>query len=227
MSKLKKWQCPHCPQDSTRHWNVVVHIRRKHGFGDPAEKRDSDQADAFYFHADKTNKNREHSQDHHDNNRYTIGYKTGRGNNDFGDIVDYVYRFLTEIEEMRYKMGEINRIADKHNSSMTPKWIPSMNYDRQAFPNAIHAWLSNLTKNNRSAEQGHSNANAAATSNQEIKKTSHDLFPSDEEDNTQQLSSSVHPASSGDQGWIKKEGWKVKYDMYGNVLDAYKCYEDI
>ncbi len=52
----KKWQCPHCPQDSTRHWNVVVHIRRKHGFGDPAEKKDSAQAGGPSFHPDKANK---------------------------------------------------------------------------------------------------------------------------------------------------------------------------
>ena len=37
MSNAKrKWHCPHCSQDSSRHWNVRVHIKRWHiGIGEP------------------------------------------------------------------------------------------------------------------------------------------------------------------------------------------------
>src|SRR6476660_6436967 len=26
----KDWLCPHCPQTSSRHWNLEIHIKRKH-----------------------------------------------------------------------------------------------------------------------------------------------------------------------------------------------------
>ncbi len=123
-------------------------------------------------------------------------------------------------------MGEINKIAGRHNSSMTPKWIHSMNYDRHAFENAMQSWPSDMTKINHSSEQRHSDANIPASSNEAIEKTSHDRFPSDEEGNTQQ-SSSVHPVSSKDEGWNEDGEWMVKYDMYGNVVDIRKRYEVI
>jgi hypothetical protein len=128
-------------------------------------------------------------------------------------------------------MGEIKKITDRHNSSMTPKWIHSMNYDPHAFANAFQAWLSEVMKNYHSSKQRDSEAAVAASSHQEIKKTSHDLFSSVEKDNTHQSSSSVHPVSSGDEGsvekdgWIEEDGWMVKRDMYGNVMDVYRLHE--
>jgi hypothetical protein len=208
-----------------------VHIRRKLGFGEPVEKGRSDQAERpFHFRADKTNKYRDNSQNPHDN-RYAVGYKTGMGNDFFGEMIDYVYRFLTDIEENKYKMGEINKIVDRHNSSMTQKWIPWMNYDRLAVANAFQTWIADTMKNDHSSELRDSEANVAASSNQEIKETSHDLFPIDGEGNAQQSSSSVHPVSSGngesvEDEWVEDDGWMVKYDMYGNVVDAHKHYKD-
>ena len=39
METIKNWKCPHCDQDSDRHWNLVVHIRRWHrGIGQPIDK---------------------------------------------------------------------------------------------------------------------------------------------------------------------------------------------
>ena len=107
MSKLKKWQCPYCPQDSNRHWNIVVHMERMHGSGDPAEKRDSDQAGRpFTFHPDRRSKNTEYSQSHPNNSQSHMRYKTtGMGNDYSGDMIDYMYRFLTNFEENTYKAG--------------------------------------------------------------------------------------------------------------------------
>lgn len=235
MSKLKKWQCPYCPQDSNRRWNIVVHIGRKHGSGGPAEKRDSDQAGGpFSFHPIKTNDNRRYSQSHPNNNRYTVGYKTvGRGDDAFGDMVDYMYHLLTYFEENIYKTGEIKRIAGKHNPSMTPKWFPLTNYDPQTFANAFQAWLSEVMKNYQSSKQRDSDTTAAASSNQEIKKTSLDLSSNVEKGNTHQSSSSVDPVSSEntvesmlrkakENDWKEEDGWMVKRNMYGDVIDVYK-----
>ena len=34
--KIKRWSCPFCSQGSTRHWNLKVHIHRRHnGIGEP------------------------------------------------------------------------------------------------------------------------------------------------------------------------------------------------
>jgi hypothetical protein len=214
-----------------------VHIGRKHGSGGPAEKRDSDQAGGpFSFHPIKTNENRRYSQSHPNNNRYTVGYKTtGRGNDDFGAMIDSMYRLLTYFEENIYKTGEIKRIADKHNPSMTPKWFPFTNYDPQTFANAFQTWLSEAVKDYHSSKQRHSDTTVAASSNQEIKKTSLDLSSNVEKGNTHQSNSSVNPVSSKDKleiyletlkdngGWREEDGWMVKRDMYGDVRDLHKA----
>src|SRR5437660_1463581 len=31
MRRVKQWKCPHCDQTSSRHWNLKIHIKRKHG----------------------------------------------------------------------------------------------------------------------------------------------------------------------------------------------------
>jgi hypothetical protein len=68
-----------------------------------------------------------------------------------------------------------------------------MNYDRLAFANAFLTWIADTMKNDHSSEQRDIEANVAASFNQEIKKTSHDLFPIDGEGNAKQSSSSAHP----------------------------------
>jgi hypothetical protein len=172
-----------------------VHIARKHGTGNPAEFK-VQAGGPFSFHPDKANKNREYSN----NNRYTVGYKTtGRGNDDFGAMIDSMYRLLTYFEENIYKTGEIKRIADKHNPSMTPKWFPLTNYDPQTFANAFQTWLSEAVKDYHSSKQRHSDTTVAASSNQEIKKTSLDLSSNVEKGNTHQSNSSVNPVSSKDK----------------------------
>jgi hypothetical protein len=83
-------------------------------------------------------------------------------------------------------------------------------------------------KNYPLSKQRDSDSTVAASSQQEIKKPSHDLFSGFEKDNTRQSSSSIHPVSSGDEGsidkdgWIVEDGWKVKRDMFGNVMSAYR-----
>ena len=39
---IEKWQCPNCPQTSSRYWNLKTHIRRKHnGIGQPKKESES------------------------------------------------------------------------------------------------------------------------------------------------------------------------------------------
>jgi hypothetical protein len=57
LKEKKGWHCPYCSQISPRHWNIKVHIRRKHqGIGEPVEapfdgqtkRQESDRRDRFY-----------------------------------------------------------------------------------------------------------------------------------------------------------------------------------
>src|SRR5947209_3854994 len=44
MTRVKQWKCPRCDQTSSRHWNLKVHIKRKHGgTGVPVKERESMQ----------------------------------------------------------------------------------------------------------------------------------------------------------------------------------------
>lgn len=44
MRRVKQWKCPHCDQTSSRHWNLKIHIKRKHGgIGVPVKERESMQ----------------------------------------------------------------------------------------------------------------------------------------------------------------------------------------
>src|SRR5829696_7038133 len=107
MSGLKKWQCPHCPQDSSRAWNIKVHIDRAHGgFGEPVEKGRLGRAEKSL------------SLDYN---------KVSKDNEKNGDIIDYVYNFLKGFEENEYKVGEINRIINQHSSSKSPGLMSSIN----------------------------------------------------------------------------------------------------
>ena len=46
MSRIKKWQCPHCSLSCSRRWNLVVHIRRNHGgVGQPIDEQNSGGAE--------------------------------------------------------------------------------------------------------------------------------------------------------------------------------------
>jgi hypothetical protein len=39
---IDKWKCPNCPQTSSRYWNLMTHIRRKHnGIGQPKKESES------------------------------------------------------------------------------------------------------------------------------------------------------------------------------------------
>jgi hypothetical protein len=129
MTSIKKWQCPYCPQDSARHWNIVVHIGRMHGgLGDPVEKGDPNQAEkSFSSDPNRQNKNRKYPFNRNDSILHSTNHVvTDRANESFGDTIDYVYRFLTEIEEKKYKMGEIKGLLINTIHLQSPDGCPQL-----------------------------------------------------------------------------------------------------
>jgi hypothetical protein len=130
MSGLKKWQCPHCPQDSSRAWNIKVHIDRAHGgFGEPVEKGRLGRAEkSLSLDSNNSIAYRKYSPNQSKGSRLSFGYeKVSKDNEKNGDIIDYVYNFLKGFEENEYKVGEINRIINQHSSSKSPGLMSSIN----------------------------------------------------------------------------------------------------
>ena len=97
MSGLKKWQCPHCPQDSSRAWNIRVHS----GFGEPVEKGRLGRAEKS-FSSDSNNSNayRKYSPNQSKSSHLSSGYeKVSKDNEKYGDIIDYVIIFTGELKK--------------------------------------------------------------------------------------------------------------------------------
>jgi hypothetical protein len=237
MTSIKKWQCPYCPQDSARHWNIVVHIGRMHkGVGDPVEKGDTNQAEkSFSLDPNRQNMSRKYPFIRNDSNHHSTKYwVTDRDNESVGDIIDYVYHFLTEIEEKRYKMSEINRITNKHNSSAAPGWVPSINYIHPPTINTIGAWLLHIMRNIHSSPflQTYSHPINISSSKEANEKTPKVSFPGNDKHKEKKQQSDLIGQSIHSENDLSEEDtslyarWVIKRDMYGNIIDNYKYYKE-
>ena len=102
MSGLKKWQCPHCPQDSSRAWNIRVHINRAHsGLGEPVEKGRLGRAEkSLSLGSNSSIAYRKYSPNQSKSSRLSLGYeKVSKDNEKYGDIIDYVIIFTGELKK--------------------------------------------------------------------------------------------------------------------------------
>jgi hypothetical protein len=109
MSKAKrKWHCPYCSQDSSRHWNLKVHIKRWHnGIGEPL---DEEQAKEF--------KNRTSSQFFSYNQPYSLNDlpRGSLGKEKKPDIIDELYQIVKENKEKLRKIMEIKGFFNELSS---------------------------------------------------------------------------------------------------------------
>jgi hypothetical protein len=232
MSKLKKWKCPHCPQNSARHWNMVVHIRRWHGgLGNPAEKMDPNQAERpFAWDPNRANRNKEYSPNRNFRNRPFVNCAaTGRVNESLDDPIEYTYNFLTEFEDKVYKVGEIDRITSKLCSSATTR-LPSIDYVNPSPLNIMGEWLMNILKNNYSTTSVKNRSDTYFTAGpiEESKNTTDSSFLSNGKYRKHETNSSNHIIHTEDDASEKhsssNSGWVRKFDMYGNLIDTYRSY---
>jgi hypothetical protein len=115
MTKNKKWQCPRCSRRSSRRWNIVVHIRRKHGgVGLPINIENFSWSRSTPFsNLEGTHIARRPSPTYNFN-RSSINYSNPAGK-DKGDMIDEMHQMLTEIEKRRRKWEEIIEIVSKSN----------------------------------------------------------------------------------------------------------------
>jgi hypothetical protein len=101
MSKAKRnWHCPYCSQDSSRHWNLKIHIKRWHnGIGEPI---DEEEAKEF--------KNRTSNQFFSCNWPYSLNESplgTAKGKAKEPDIIEVFYQIVKEQKEKLRKIKEI------------------------------------------------------------------------------------------------------------------------
>ena len=125
MTKVKTWQCPHCPQDCPRHWNAVVHIKRKHGgVGDPFEKENKRQHSNSYPSGDvrPTQNVKPPSSYNRSNHPYTN--HANKGSKGDEDIIDKWYQTVLELEEKERKINKIKEFYCRNPDA--PGLIPNI-----------------------------------------------------------------------------------------------------
>jgi hypothetical protein len=232
MSGLKKWQCPHCPQDSSRAWNIRVHINRAHsGFGEPVEKGRFGRSEKS-LSSDSNNSiaYRKYSPNQSKSNRLTVGNeKVSKDNEKNGDIIDYVYNFYRRFEENKYKVGEINRIINQHSSSESPGLMSSINNgtprpntNTNTIIDTARIRPGNSLNNTDSSRlvQTHSTRNSTAGSSEATQKTTDSSFSTSNK--YEKLRSGLHMGKeiSPDPEDPSKI-WVIKRNFLGDIVDLY------
>lgn len=201
LTKIKKWQCPYGCLESARHWNMKVHIRRAHSSVEqPIEKTCVRQVEIPY----------------HPSGNYL---KTaGRGENNENPI-DYVY------DKMR-KLNEIRDIAIRYNSDTPSQRLAKANFS--SFPSSNTSERKPDVPFRRELDpphsaQGYSMTNNTIDFNQINKHTPKVSLPCDNRDNYRFVDSNGY-ASKDDPSM--NERWFIKFDMNGDVVNAYVLARD-
>ncbi len=101
MSNAKrKWHCPYCSQDSSRHWNLKVHIKRRHnGIREPIDEEEINKI-----------KNKMSNQFFYNNQSYSVNdllVRSWKGKEKEQDIIDIMYQVVIERKEKLRKIKEI------------------------------------------------------------------------------------------------------------------------
>jgi hypothetical protein len=238
LSRIKKWHCPYCPQNSARHWNIVVHIKRAHGgIGEPIENGNLSQSVNPGFPG-SNGKPAEDMKPPNSYNRYNRPYtnhasKSSKGNE---DIIDKMHQTVIELQEKERKMNTIKEFYRRYPDAPMP--IPNVDSGNLPIKNMLEQSLPKIScqnepNNNPSPQmQGH-NTNKIAS-----QKTGGNgslvVFPSHDKDSDPQSPQPVpkNYDDNGDDGivivkkddidqWGFKVTYTLKYNSLGDVIDAY------
>ena len=232
MSRLKKWQCPHCPQDSSRAWNIRVHINRAHsGFGEPVEKGRLGRAEKS-LSSDSNNSiaYRKYSPNQSKSSRLSFGYeKVSKDNEKYGDIIDDFYNFLRGLEEKKYKVGEIKRIINQHRSSEFPGLMSSINNgtlrpntNTNTIIDTARTRPVNSLNNTDSSRlvQTHSTRNSTAGSSEATQKTTDSSFSTSDKYEKPRSGLGIWKEKRPDSDDPSKI-WVIKRNGMGDIMDLY------
>jgi hypothetical protein len=109
MSNAKrKWHCPRCSRDSSRHWNMKVHIKRKHsGVGEPIDE------EAKEFKEKRGHQFFSYNQPYSVND---LSMRNRLGKEKEPDIIDVMYQVVMEFKEKFRKIMEIKGFLNELSS---------------------------------------------------------------------------------------------------------------
>jgi hypothetical protein len=152
-----------------------------------------------------------------------------KDNENYGDIIDYVYNFLRGFEENKYKVGEINRIINQHSSSKSPGLMSSINHgtlrpntNTNTIIDTASTRPGNSLNNTDSSRlvQTHSTRNSTAGSSEATQKTTDSSFSTS--DKYEKLRSGLHIGKElrpdpEDPSKI----WVIKRNGMGDIIDLY------
>ena len=113
--KIKRWSCPFCSQTSTRHWNLKIHIHRRHnGIGEPirtagsfnsnygAVRRQVESAQAHFAKSDNFRNTPVHAYktDYYYNNPSFSSMTKERNRASSSQNMDEMMRMIAEYKEL-------------------------------------------------------------------------------------------------------------------------------
>jgi hypothetical protein len=117
MSNAKrKWHCPYCSQDSSRHWNLKMHIKRQHnGRGEPIDEevaKEFQDKRGYQFYS--------YNQPYGVNvNDMSLGSRQRKEKEQ--DIIELIYQIVIEQKEKLRKIKEIKSFFNElYSSSPSP-----------------------------------------------------------------------------------------------------------
>ena len=248
MTKVKKWQCPHCPQDSPRHWNAVVHIKRKHGgVGAPLEKGNlSQHSNTSPGSGGRSIQNVKHTSQYNCSN-YLYTNRANKGSKGDEDVIDKWYQMVLEQEEKERKIRKIKEFYCRNPDAPMP--IPNIDTSNLPVKNTLEQSLpkiscQNVPKNNPSSQiQGlctlliyltyttHKGAsqntgrNSPSVAFPRLNRDTHPQFTapmnhtSDNDDDDDRSGIYVVKRDDIDDRGFKIT-WTIKYNSIGDIMDA-------
>lgn len=229
MSKIKRWQCPHCTQDSARHWNLAVHIRRGHrGIGRPIEKGFSCQEG----NPIRTHINRRDYANPYNSSRNSVNYFT-QASRDEGDIINDTYQIVTEMDEKRRKVDEIIEITSRYLQVpiQTPCTDPNVISVKDMMGIGPPNTLCHGKPHPEAPHQPYDERNEITNQKTRCEKRSQDPFTSHKGETKWSSNGKEYLVDPEGDRWDvtppAKKTWVRKLDMFGNVIDMYKVIDPI
>jgi hypothetical protein len=234
MTRSKNWQCPYCEYEASRRWNAVEHIRVIHRVVDqPIDKRNSGKGrNTSSSNLKGTHIDRRPSPSPYNTNRSSID-QSNQASNNKGDMTDDIHQMLTEIEKKRRKVEEIKEIVRKYlpfpiqtpitdfsNATIKDKEkIVPLNILRQDKPHSYEVPV-----------QTHNYRTEITRQKTKTEKAPQDP-PSGQKRETKwwEIRTEYLVDPDGDKWDVNvppKITWVRKLNLFGDIIDMYKVFED-
>lgn len=231
MSRISKWQCPQCSLSCSRHWNSVVHIRRKHGgVGQPIDKEDpSGSRNTSPSNLDGTHTHRRPSSTYN----FNRSSSSNPASKDIGDMIDQMHQMLTDLEKRRRKWDEIIEIFRKY----------------QPFPiQSPYTAVSDATNKDKekTVPQNIPSQDTPYSHDVPVQTYNYGIGVSSQKTKTENAPQNIPAGQNRETNWgsmrtenlvnrnediwdadpPQEEPWVIKLDTYGDIVDAYKDWKD-